>query len=201
MGDRRLTIPGLATAGPVAMVCVAMHRNPLPLVVLSLVTVAGILSGAAAAERDEIGSFRDWTAYSGVKDGVRYCYMGSEPKKAEGDYTRRGPTFVLVTHWPGENIQGEVSIEAGYPYNSGSEVTVRIGRQSFQLFTQNRKGGDGIAWSYNAEGDQELVAAMKDGNDMVVEGTSRRGTRTRDTYSLLGFGAAYQAITKACSGS
>jgi hypothetical protein len=179
------------------MVCAVMTLIALPLVVSLLSAV--VSAGAAAAEREEIGSFRSWTAYRGVKDGVHYCYMGSEPKKAEGSYSRRGPTFVLVTHWPGEKIQGEVSVEAGYAYNAGSEVTVRIGKQSFRLFTQNRKNGDGIAWSYNAEGDRALVAAMKSGNEMVVEGTSRRGTLTRDTYSLSGFSTAYEEITKACS--
>jgi hypothetical protein len=32
----------------------------------------------------------------------------------------------------------------------------------------------------------------------VVEGVSSRGTKTRDTYSLTGFGKMYQAIGKAC---
>jgi hypothetical protein len=33
---------------------------------------------------------------------------------------------------------------------------------------------------------------------MVVRGQSNRGTKTTDTYSLVGFSAAYQAINQAC---
>jgi hypothetical protein len=33
---------------------------------------------------------------------------------------------------------------------------------------------------------------------MIVKGTSSRGTLTTDTYSLSGFTAAFNAISKAC---
>ena len=36
------------------------------------------------------------------------------------------------------------------------------------------------------------------GAEMVVTGTSWRGTETRDTYSLSGFSAAHKAISTAC---
>ena len=46
--------------------------------------------------------------------------------------------------------------------------------------------------------DAKLVQSMIRGADMVVQGTSSRGTLTTDTYSLKGFTAAYKAINKAC---
>ena len=61
------------------------------------------------------------------------------------------------------------------------------------LFTQ----GD-TAWTMGEADDAALVAAMKAGVDMVVRGKSERGTDTKDTYSLLGFTAAYDAIGQAC---
>ena len=33
---------------------------------------------------------------------------------------------------------------------------------------------------------------------MIVQGTSSRGTKTTDTYSLIGFTKAYRAIADAC---
>jgi hypothetical protein len=39
---------------------------------------------------------------------------------------------------------------------------------------------------------------MKKGKSMTVEGTSRRGTVSTDSYSLSGITAALDAITKAC---
>jgi Invasion associated locus B (IalB) protein len=42
---------------------------------------------------------------------------------------------------------------------------------------------------------------LKAGKQMIVRGTSSRGTETTDTYSLSGFTAALAAIDKACGGS
>ena len=39
---------------------------------------------------------------------------------------------------------------------------------------------------------------MKSGKQLIVRGTSSRGTATTDTYSLAGFTAALAASDKAC---
>jgi len=39
---------------------------------------------------------------------------------------------------------------------------------------------------------------MKSGNKLVVSGTSSRGTKTEDIYSLFGFTASLKLIDKAC---
>lgn len=174
-------------------------RTLIRILACCLVSVTfSVGSQAADTERQQIGAYEDWTAYKGVKGSKRYCYIGTEPKEAKGDYTRRGPTYVLVTHWPDDNIFGEVSVEAGYPYDTSKDTTVDIGGKTYKLFTKNRNGGDGIAWTYEESADEALVASMKSGATMVVEGISSRGTKTKDTYSLKGFTAAYEAITEAC---
>lgn len=147
----------------------------------------------AWAQRKTIGTFSDWTAFSDGSGGNRICYVGSVPKKAEGKYTRRGDTYTLVSHRPGERVFGEVSVEAGYTYKPGSEVTIDIDGKKFKLFT---KGGN--AWASDASADKKIVAAMKAGRRMIIKGTSSRGTLTTDTYSLSGLTAAYNAISKAC---
>jgi hypothetical protein len=43
-----------------------------------------------------------------------------------------------------------------------------------------------------------LVAAMRSGSTMSVQGTSSRGTVSTDTYSLSGVSAALDAIAKEC---
>ena len=91
---------------------------------------------------------------------------------------------------------GEVSVEAGYTYKPGSEVEITVDGQNFKLFTQG-----GNAWAYDEKGDRALLEAMRAGRQMVVKGTSSRGTLTTDTYSLAGFSAALQSIDKACGRS
>ena len=140
-----------------------------------------------------IGDYGDWSSFQFSEDGNLACYMSSEPKKTEGKYKRRGDVFAIVTHRPAEKRLGEVSIIAGYSYRKDSWAEVKIGKQTFQLFTQD----DG-AWAPDAETDKKLVQAMRKGRTLVVTGTSARGTLTTDTYSLSGFTKAARAIAKAC---
>lgn len=148
---------------------------------------------SAAAQQRTLGTFSDWTAVVDGAGSQKVCYMGSVPKKAEGNYTRRGDTHVMVTHRPADKVRGEVSVTAGYSYKPGSDVEAVIDGRTFKLFTR-----DGHAWAQDAAADRAMVAAMKAGLQMVVRGTSTRGTLTTDTYSLNGFTSAYEAIDRAC---
>lgn len=153
-----------------------------------------LLAGPAAAQAIErISDHQDWSAFRYKQDGETVCYMASTPKQAEGDYTDRGDVFAIVTHRPASNRIGEVSINAGYAYQKESAVRLKVGSDSWELFTDG-----GSAWAPTAQDDQAIVKAMKAGSSMTVKGTSSRGTLTTDTYSLLGFSKAYGAISQAC---
>jgi hypothetical protein len=145
---------------------------------------------AAAAER--VGQFEKWEVVTFQEDGATGCYVMSRPEKEEGNYTDRDPAAVFVTHRPAQGAIGVVSVAAGYPYDTAKPVRVEIGGEVFGLFAQGES-----AWARD-EDDPKLVAAMKRGSNMVVYGVSARGTETRDTYSLIGFTAAYDAATSAC---
>ncbi len=159
----------------------------------ALLGAMALLPAAQAQGIKRVGDFGDWSAFKFSEDSGLACYMSSEPTKAAGNYTKRGEVFAIVTHRPAEKRIGEVSIIAGYTYKKDSKVKVAIGKQNFDLFTQE----DG-AWALDTTADEKLVQAMKKGNRMVVKGTSSRGTLTTDTYSLIGFTKAYRAIGKAC---
>jgi len=154
--------------------------------------------GASVAESGDrnLGTYKDWHTLRFSDEDGPVCMMWSQPAKSEGDYTRRGDIFVFVTHRPAENAMDKVSFETGYTFEEASEVKVRIDAQKFALATDGS-----TAWSYGAEDDAKMVEAMRAGETMVVEGTSNRGTLTRDTYSLLGFTAAHEAIDEACGSS
>ncbi len=175
----------------------AMIRTSRSLsVIVCLLPVLGFaLAGAPVRAQGikRIGDYTAWHSFQFNEEGNPACYMSSSPTKAEGDYTRRGDIYAIVTHRPAEKRLGEVSIIAGYTYKKDSTVEIRIGSQTFRLFTQD----DG-AWTPDAQTDKKLVEAMKRGREMVVKGTSSRGTLTTDTYSLIGFTKAYRAISKAC---
>ena len=46
--------------------------------------------------------------------------------------------------------------------------------------------------------DKEVIFAMKKGIKLIMKGYSSRGTLIIDTYTLNGFTAAYNKLTKDC---
>jgi invasion protein IalB len=175
----------------------------------NLLLIAFLAVGAAAsvqAQEDQgqpkppvpqfVGSHRDWNVYKFQDGDQTICYIASEPKKQEGNYTRRGSVAVLVTRRPGPRVAYEVSVQPGYTFMDGSEVEVEVGKAKFTMFTRGEH-----AWTPKEQDDKQLISAMKRGTDMTVRGTSSKGTYSLDTYSLLGFSAAYDAMAGACSGS
>lgn len=169
------------------------HKPAFPVVAFLATLLVMIPLSAATAAPNLIGTYSDWSAYSFTENGNKVCYMASQPSKAEGNYTRRGEIFALITHRPAENTKNVFSYITGYTYRPGSDVTVRIGNNRFTLFTQ-----DDTAWAPDADRDNALTNAVRSGSSMVVQGTSSRGTDTTDTFSLKGSAAAYDAISQEC---
>ena len=144
-------------------------------------------------ESKELAKFNDWSAFAEGEGKNLACMAVSKPKKAEGNYSRRGDIFAIVTHLPGQNKWNEFSIVAGYNYQPNSNPDVTIGDMKFQLFTSGSR-----AWSFSPSEDEKIVKFLKNSMKMKVVGTSSRGTITSDTYSLVGFSKAYQKINEAC---
>jgi invasion protein IalB len=161
-----------------------------------IVIVIGLgAPGRAAAEPPKVlATSGDWSAFAEGDEGAKVCYAAAAPTKKEGQYTSRSDVAVLVTHNMADKSRDVVSVVAGYEYKSGEDVLVQVDATKFNLFVHGDR-------AYAADGatDKALVAAMKRGSKMVVIGTSSRGTRTTDTYSLSGFIKAYEAISRACA--
>jgi len=152
-----------------------------------------LASPALAADPKFLDNKGDWSAYSHKTKEGKICFAITEPKEKLPKKVNRDPVYFLVTNRPGEKIKNEVSIITGYPYKTGSITNVKIGDDTFKMYTKS----DG-AWVDNDRNEKNLIKAMKIGSKMVVKGTSRRGTLTADTYSLSGITAAISIIDKAC---
>ena len=166
-----------------------MIKNILTLLVVSIAYAAN-----TAAAQTFVKTTGDWSAFKYGSGKSRSCYIASAPQKETGNYKRRGDTFVLVTHRPGEGTRNVFELRAGYLYKKGSGVTVMIDGKNFDLFTQGS-----TAWAKDEKTDKALARAMIRGSKMRVTGISARGTKTVDTYSLRGFTAAYKTIDLNCS--
>ena len=119
-----------------------------------------------------------------------WCYVGSIPLKEEGDYTQRGDTYIIA-YRINNDPEIIIQVNAGYNYDESKAIKLFIDQTNFELFGQ----GDS-AWSRNE--DKEIIYAMVKGKELLIEGVSSRGTFTRDTYTLIGFTAAYNKLKKDC---
>ncbi len=165
----------------------------LAAMVLPIAVGLAAATGAAAQDHKDLGTFNAWQAYSYSQGGGTRCTMASQPSKDEGDYAKRGEIWAFVMHRPKEGATGEVGFHMGYPIKDGSTVEVTIGGSTFRLYAS---GEGAYAWR---DDEPKLINAMRAGSSMVVVGTSARGTKTTDTYSLSGFTAANKAINAACN--
>ena len=170
-----------------------IERMTLPSALLGAAVVALAAAAAPAAEPSRVGGSDAWGAYRAGDARKRVCFVHGVPKESRGKYTRRGKTYLQVTHRPAEKVRNVASVTAGYIYKKGSRVDVVIDKRKYSLFTH----GD-TAWAEDGKTDRAIVRALIRGRTMTVKGRSTRNTLTTDTYSLNGFTKAYRAASKAC---
>lgn len=167
-----------------------------------LAFVAAIwLAGAATAQEESdnrVAVETDWNVF--VESDPNECWAVSAPVETvntrDGNVVsvRRGDIRLIVFYRPDENVAGQVMFAGGYPFASGTTVSLAVGDTSFEMFTEGE-----FAWPATAEDDAKFVAAMKRGANAVVSGRSGRGTQTQDTFSLLGFTAAVEEAASRCT--
>lgn len=162
---------------------------------LAFLALLAVVAGtpALAATPRFVGTFQDWNVYAVEDSNGRLCYAASEPKKEEGNYTRRGAAALIVAKLPGDAPNEQISVQPGYSFKPNSDAQVSIDDRGFRLFTKGEH-----AWANSAKEDETMIAAMKRGSEFKVRGTSTRDTFSLDTYSLVGFTAAYNAMINAC---
>jgi hypothetical protein len=141
-----------------------------------------------------IGTFKSWTAWTGNDSTGLICYISAEPGSSKPTGVNRDPIHFLVVHRKGLGTRNEVQTLIGYPLKKDGKPSAAIDGKTFPMIAD----GSG-AWLASASDEAGFVAALKKGSELVVKGTSQRGTDTTDTYSLAGVTAAMDAIDKACS--
>ena len=161
--------------------------------------IAMLATGAMAQQStNRVAAKTDWSVF--VEDNPTECWAVSSPKETVNTKdgrvvaVRRSEILLFVSYRPGSGVKGEVSFTGGYPFAKGSTVTLAIGDNSFELFTQGEN-----AWPASPEEDAKIISAMKRGAKAIIKGRSSRGTVTKDTFSLLGFTAAVEEAGKRCS--
>ena len=165
-----------------------------------VVMLAALASAGQAQETTDnrVGASTDWSVFQET-DPVE-CFSVSAPR--ESSATRNGEAVeasrseiqLFVLFRPSASVAGQVAFTGGYPFASGSTVSLDVGGTAFELFTEGE-----WAWPATPEDDAAIVAAMKRGSEAIITGQSGRGTITRDTFSLSGFTAAVDEAQSRCA--
>ena len=171
--------------------------------------VAGLglaIMASTALAQDEssnrVAAKTDWSVF--VESDPTSCWAVSSPKETvntkEGRVVsvKRGDILLFVTYIPSQGAKGQISFTGGYPFAPGSQVSMEISGQTFQLFTDKATNPE-MAWAPSEADDAKIITAMKRGAEAVLTARSARGTTTKDTFSLLGFTAALEEASKRCS--
>ena len=147
-----------------------------------------ILAAPAAAQQQSLGIFGMWGAF---RDAGR-CYAIAQPFRAPAP--EGWQPFASVGHWPQRRLAGQIHVRLSRDKREGSAVLLRNDGRTFQL-----RGGGRDAWAPDRRADEEIVAAMRTGIDMVVETRTTRGQLVRDQYRLRGAATAMDAAALACA--
>jgi hypothetical protein len=160
-----------------------------------------LATGVSAQDQstNRVAAKTDWSVF--VEDNPTECWGVSTPKETVNSRdgrvvaVNRGQILLMVFYRPSAGAKGQVAFTGGYPFASGSTVSMNISGNTFELFTEGE-----WAWPATASDDSKIITAMKRGADAVLSARSGRGTNTKDSFSLLGFTAAVEDAAKRCGG-
>ena len=149
---------------------------------------ACVLPASAQSVRS-LGDYRDWSAYSAVEGAGSVCFAMSKPKDVSPMPDGFTAAYLYITHRPAESVRNEVNLVAGFTFAPDTPATLTISGVSYDLFTE----GD-AAWLLDPARNGDLAGSMRAGSILTVEGTTDKGIRVVETFSLSGATAASRAI-------
>jgi hypothetical protein len=165
---------------------------------LALACAAATATTAQETSTNQVATNTAWSVFEDTDP--RECWAVSAPTETVNTRdgrvvaVRRGDILLMTFFRPDADVQGQITFTGGYPFANGSTVNMKIGDDSFELFTEGE-----WAWPATVEDDAKILAAMKRGVDAVLTARSTRGTQTKDTFSLLGYTAAVEEAEKRCN--
>jgi hypothetical protein len=164
---------------------------------LAVSALMGLAPAAQAQQQaaTELGTFNAWSAWTATDASGKICYISAAPSASEPSGANRDPIHFMIIHRKGMGTKNEVQTIIGYPYNAtDAKASAAVDGKVYPMVVEGSAG-----WLASTGDEGGFVAAFKAGSNLVVKGTSQRGTNTTDTYSLSGATAAMKAIDAACA--
>ncbi|MDC0326745.1 invasion associated locus B family protein [Candidatus Pelagibacter sp.] len=166
-------------------------KKIIPILLIIFITWCNQLS---AEEIKKIGKYKDWQAMVVTSDSGKICFAQSLPVLQGPKSNNKRDAKLFVSFWPYDKSKNEISVTAGYEFNSNS-VTAQSGKNKFRFDIKEQ----GFAWIADTKVEAKMIKKMKKGSRIMITGYNQKGSQTIDHYSLLGFTKAYNTVKKACS--
>ena len=171
-----------------------MHRAWM----VSLLFLLAAPEVLAQAQPESLGGFDSWSAWEFGEGAAKVCYVTGVPASSQPAGAKRGDIRVTVSHRPATKARDEISFQAGYPIKADKMVTAAVDKAKNFEFSRRAQPTGEMIWTKDPETDKAMIAALKTGTDLVVNGVSTRSTATVDSFKLSGFAKALEAANKAC---
>jgi hypothetical protein len=157
----------------------------------ALALIVALLSASQAEAQAVrlIGDYRDWSAYSASEGAGALCFALSRPTQTTPTPDGFTEAYLYLTNRPAEGIRTEFNLVAGFAFAADQPATASVGGQSFELFTESD-----AAWLLDPALGDTLAGAIRAGSTLVIDGTTARGIKVTQVFSLSGATAASRAI-------
>ena len=159
-----------------------------------IVFITTLLSQTNAEEVKKMGTHKDWETYVINTEQGKVCFTQSKPV-LQAPKSNPRDARLFITFRPGEKIINEISITAGYEFNTKNSITATSGKNKYKFDIAQ----EGFAWITDNKLESKMVKTMKKGSRIMITGYNQKGSQTIDHYSLLGFTKAYNATKANCS--
>ena len=162
--------------------------------ILFITFITIFINQASAEEIKKMGKHKDWETYIINSKGNKVCFAQSKPV-LQSPKTSQRDARLFITFRPSDKISDEISITAGYDFNTKNSITATSGKHKYKFDIAQQ----GFAWIADNKVEKKMIKTMKKGSRIMITGYNQKGSQTIDHYSLLGFTKAYNASRKACS--
>jgi len=162
--------------------------------ILFIAFITIFINQAGAEEVKKMGKHKDWETYIIKNNGNKVCFAQSKPV-LQSPKTNKREARLFITFRPNDKITDEISITAGYDFNTKNSITATSGKYKYKFDIAQQ----GFAWIADNKQEKKMIKTMKKGSRIMITGYNQKGSQTIDHYSLLGFTKAYKATKANCS--
>ena len=162
--------------------------------ILFITFITIFINQASAEEVKKMGKHKDWETYIIKNNENKVCFAQSKPV-LQSPKTSKREARLFITFRPNDKITDEISITAGYDFNTKNSITATSGKYKYKFDIAQQ----GFAWIADSKQEKKMIKTMKIGSRIMITGYNQKGSQTIDHYSLLGFTKAYKATKANCS--